>query len=179
MFSVTGDLLNGTELRPDIYLIAKDEGESMAYDTTNAKLNSLGVIPVVSTASGFVRFSLGLVHTIVHLACAIFDTANRDKHLAEARLGMINVVRGLTEMIPVVGNLTLLMIDMFRIHRFRTQVQEIVDANRDAYRLHTTLFVPGQEIARCFTEQLNAALAEGPESQRTNQKTIEILNSMS
>ena len=51
-------------------------------------LNQCGFIPVLSTVTGFGRTLLGLVHTIYHLAGAIFDCPNRTGHLWEAGLGV-------------------------------------------------------------------------------------------
>ncbi len=77
-FSATGNLLPGSIQRPDIVTFIfseQEEGWSSSTRTLSApcKLNILGYIPVVSTVTGLGRALLGLVHTIVHLACSIFS----------------------------------------------------------------------------------------------------------
>lgn len=80
-------------------------------------LNKCGMIPGVSTVTGLGRSFLGLLHTIVHLAKAIFDTKNRREHLSEAALGFYNLGRGIVEAIPVLGNSLVIIFDLCRLEK--------------------------------------------------------------
>ncbi len=83
MFSATGNILTGSQDRPDTYTIlefSEKEGtlelggqlfpstvKNVSISSTNCKFNKIGNIPVVSIITGCVRTLLGIVHAIVHL----------------------------------------------------------------------------------------------------------------
>jgi len=106
-----------------VTLTIKKEPKPARQDTltySGLKLNWLnicGIIPGVSTVTGIGRAFLGLVHTIVHLAKAVFDKQNRNEHLNEAALGFYNLARGITEAIPVLGNLVVGIFDIYRLNK--------------------------------------------------------------
>lgn len=128
--SLTGTLLTGPFLRPDITLpkelpqSKKNAGIKITVspngcyridrDPIDRKkgrevvrvhfFNLCGQIPLVSTVTGSARGFLGLVHAVMHLAVSIFDSRRRHNHLEEAALGGYNVARGAVEAIPVIGN---------------------------------------------------------------------------
>ena len=123
MFSATGNILSGSQHRPDIYTISKHKTippvnygdlknptveKSVQFST--CWLNNLGKIPGVSTITGSGRALLGIAHSIFHLASAIFGSKNRAKHLEEAKLGGKNIGQGLVEMIPVIGNIIMILV---------------------------------------------------------------------
>nr|MBA2729050.1 hypothetical protein [Parachlamydiaceae bacterium] len=96
---------------------------STSTDSSNTKLNLLGYIPAVSTISGLARALLGVVHTIVHLACSIFSD-HREHHLQEALLGAKNIVRGLVEAVPIIGNITMFVVDILRVNKYEKMAKE-------------------------------------------------------
>lgn len=151
VFSATGNLLPGSVERPDTltFMFLRQDGWSSEFNmgSTSCRLNTLGYIPVVSTISGLGRTLLGLVHTIVHLACSIFSK-NRDFHLEEAKLGAKNIGRGLVEAIPVIGNITMLIVDRVRMTKFEKMAADHIDKNKAAYNNHAVMFIYGQEIAK-------------------------------
>ena len=152
--SITGNILTGPFLRPDITEPTDSQSVKNRRFTTNEskfsaramiggdveiavtqepvnnvefkltlsrlKINSLnicGIIPIVSTVTGTARTLIGLVHTIAHLAKAVFDQQHRDGHLNEAALGFYNFVRGLIEIIPVLGNIVVGIFDIYRLEK--------------------------------------------------------------
>src|ERR1700722_1949448 len=110
---VTGNLLSGSAQRPDIITLVECTSSGTATRSGVCILNKLGYIPGVSTITGLGRSLLGIVHTIAHLACAIFSK-NRWGHLQEAGIGFKNIVRGVIEAIPIIGNITIGAIDCCR-----------------------------------------------------------------
>lgn len=151
MFSATGQLLPGSTDRPDIFTFAFNKKNILTQDRSVSSqpctLNILGYIPVVSTFSGIGRSLLGIVHSVVHLACAIFSQ-NRTHHLSEAKLGAKNIVRGLVEAIPVIGNITLLIVDVMRMKHYQKMAEECIKKNEAAYNDQAVLFVYGKEVAK-------------------------------
>ena len=106
--------LPGSFQRPDIEtIVVKEKGKDLDTDTGYCSSNVLGYLPVVSTITGLGRTLLGIVHTIVHLACSIFSK-NRDHHFQEVSLGAKNIGRGLIEAIPIIGNITMFIVDIFK-----------------------------------------------------------------
>jgi hypothetical protein len=164
MFSATGTILTGSQIRPDIYTIATNEGEDGYYKrelvTTLSTMNKVGYIPGVSTITGCGRALLGLVHSIVHLVSALFDSKNRSQHLEEAKLGRKNIARGLVEMIPVIGNITMLVVDTKRMIEFTAKAIKIMESNPRKYNNHITLFAYGKELGKKTTAEYDAALEE-------------------
>ncbi len=161
-FSAT-NLLPGSMQRPDTvtFIFSESKGCSSSTNTgtgsTNCKLNTLGYIPVVSTITGLGRALLGIVHTIVHLVCAIFPK-NREHHLQEASLGAKNIGRGLVEAIPVIGNITMVVVDLLRMNKFEKMAKEHIGKNKAAYDNHAAMFIYGQEIAKRPMAEFNVEI---------------------
>ena len=95
MLSATGNILPGSVDRPSMATLVP--GRHSDVDTQVCTWNNLGYIPVISTITGCARASLGIIHSIIHLALAIFNSKNRDHHLQEAKLGGSNICRGPTK----------------------------------------------------------------------------------
>ena len=129
-FSITGDILTGSFLRPDIvtFCYRKDENlvfnnkKSVAFGADISKLNVAGYIPAVSTFTGLGRSLLGLVHTISHLVIALFT--QKKHHLLEVDLGARNFGRGLVEMVPILGNLAMLANDVRRYLKYEDKAEQ-------------------------------------------------------
>lgn len=82
-------------------------------------LNVIGYIPVASTFSGLYRTLVGLAYLVKSVACFIFDAANREEHKEGMKIAAANIGRGLLEIVPVVGNLFAINIDVSRMmHRW-------------------------------------------------------------
>ena len=80
-FSATGNLLSGSLERPDIVTFIRRNGDvKQVQPAYYCRLNIFGFLPIFSTVTGIGRALLGVVHTIVHLACSIFSE-NRKHHL--------------------------------------------------------------------------------------------------
>lgn len=166
-FSATGHLLSGSMHRPDTVTLMFLEHKKGAFPghyssstrtgSTLARLNFWGYVPGVSFFTGLGRALLGIVHTIVHLACAIFSK-NRGHHLEEAKLGAKNIGRGVIEAIPFIGNITMYIVDLLRINKFEKMAKDIVDKDKTAYDNHAVMFIYGQEIAKRQLEEFNAEL---------------------
>jgi len=118
--------------RPDTttLIILNSDGWSSSTDitSTNCKLNRYGYRPIVSTITGLGRALLGIVHTIVHLVCAIFSK-NREHYLQEASLGAKNIGRGVVEAIPVIGNITMFVIDLLRMNKYEKVAKKHFEMN--------------------------------------------------
>ena len=99
----------------DIVLKAKDFRGNPIFDVPI--LNSLGYKPVISTFSGTFRSFLGLIHSIVHLVAALFDHESTEYYINQVGIGILNILRGLVEAIPVFGNLAMLTIDTCKIKK--------------------------------------------------------------
>ncbi|WP_075882678.1 hypothetical protein [Candidatus Protochlamydia sp. W-9] len=80
-------------------------------------LNICGIIPGLSTVTGTGRALLRIVHTIAHLAKAIFDKQNRNSHLNEATLGFYNFARGTIEAVSFFGNTIVGIFDIYRLRK--------------------------------------------------------------
>jgi hypothetical protein len=150
-FSATGNLLPGSLERPDTvtYRTCKllGRGTSTSITTAIHKLNLYGYIPVVSTFTGLGRALLGVVHTIVHLAASIFSK-HKNHHFQEAWLGAKNIGRGVVEAIPIIGNITMLIVDLLRVEKFEKMVMAKINLCPSNYNNCIAVFNDGQEIAR-------------------------------
>src|ERR1700722_1527513 len=145
-FSVTGNLLPGSEQRPEIatVIILFTRGPRTA--SVNCKLNRVGFIPIVSTITGGGRALLGIVHTIGHLACAIF-AKKQGAHLQEAWFGAKNIGRGLIEAMPIIGNITMFVIDRLRIKKHEVMARSYIEQSSGCMQ-YAILFIDGQEKFR-------------------------------
>lgn len=150
-FSATSRLLLGSMQRPDIITVLSVKpglvNSSFKIGSTPRKLNILGYIPGASTITGLGRALLGVVHTIVHLAFSIFNE-HRAYHLEEAKLGAKNIARELIEAIPVIGNITMFLVDMRRLVKCEKMIKEQIHKNESNYSNHSVLFFDGKEIAK-------------------------------
>lgn len=177
MFSATGNLLSGSPTRPEIltwYACFKgmENVPGMGYGYvertsqeryTLCTLNNLGHIPIVSTFSGIGRILLAIVHTIVHLVCAIFDAANRDAHLAEAYLGLKHIARGGLELIPFLNIITI-WLDGGREELYYCQMRRNMGGQGDWYDNFYTLAINGEiKGQRAYREVKDAIAALGRE----------------
>ena len=132
MFSATGNILSGSLHRPDMYTICQKKTETglvgpVQYyntETVNSTPNKLGFVPILSTPTGLSRSVLGVIHTVVHIAAAIFNAKNRRHHLAEAHIGALNAARGLVEAVPILGNALVITMDYKRAKRFRLEAEK-------------------------------------------------------
>lgn len=104
----------------EIYVETVDAPTQFNFDSPTLSWFSLcDLIPLASIASGTPKAVLGLMHTIAHLAQAIFDKQNRYEHLKEAGLGFYNVVRGTIAVVPLFGNGIVAAFDVYRIYQAR------------------------------------------------------------
>jgi hypothetical protein len=108
-FSATGTALE------DVALKGKSFQGYPIFDVP--PLHNRGYTPIISTFSGTLRILFGVVHSIVHLAASIFDFKNGKYHIYQVGIGMVNILRGLVEIVPVFGNLTMFAIDVYRIEK--------------------------------------------------------------
>jgi hypothetical protein len=82
-------------------------------------LNQAGVIPIVSTVTGAFRVAAGIVETVVGIAMGIFGVLGaifKDDGLLKqssdhALNGLMNVLRGSVEIVPVVGNCIMFLVN--------------------------------------------------------------------
>lgn len=82
-------------------------------------LNALGYIPGISTVTGLYRTLVGLAFLVKSAIGTIFDSENAIKHKEGMKIASANIVRGFFEMIPVIGNLFVLNLDLSRMtHRW-------------------------------------------------------------
>lgn len=161
MFSATGNVLSGSIQHPDIYTLLDPSpyAEMPKPDTRSAMLNILGYVPVISTISGCCRVLLGIIHTIVHLVAAIFKASHRKDHLQEALLGVRNIVRGIVEMVPVVGNITCLTYDGVKMKRQNALGEEYKKNNAEKCQNNFILFTNEGFFEKTIAE-MNVALAK-------------------
>lgn len=100
---------------PDMESAISDSGTHPVHT-----LNLLGYIPVVSTFSGTFRTLLALVYLVKSVVGAIFGSLqNRPVHLEGIKIAAANIIRGLFEIVPVIGNLFVINVDVSRMtHRW-------------------------------------------------------------
>jgi hypothetical protein len=111
-------------------------------------------IPVISTFSGPVKVVVGLIHSIAHLAAAIFDRAHWANHIEEAKLGAKNIVRGAVATVPLIGNF---MIIQYDISRQRAYIRKIKFEENCA-----VLYECGKKVARVSATEYYQKLRENP-----------------
>lgn len=105
---------NATELgfKPDIE--SRLHSDSLGMNHKVCLLNQWGYIPLLSTFTGLYRTLVGLAFLISSFALSLFDSLNRPLHLEGMKIASANMGRGLLEMLPIVGNLLVLNIDVSR-----------------------------------------------------------------
>jgi len=143
-FSATRNILPGSPSNPDIATLMFASSTAWHGNTKMHRLNYLGNIPVVSTFTGLGRALLALAHMIIHCVAAIFSKM-RDHHFKEIALGAWNFGIALIEILPIIGNIIMVIINLRRIvlcERFAQSHQNMSTANQ------AVLYAYGQEIAR-------------------------------
>jgi hypothetical protein len=142
-----GRKLPGSLATPNVRIIEEKPAHPLALGNFRAQpctLNSLGIYPIISTVSGTYRLSMGVIHTVKHLACAIFSR-HRQAHLQEAALGAKNIGIGLIEIIPIIGNIVMLV-------RGRMLVKKNIKIYRrmesEQYNNCAVLFEDGRVVAQ-------------------------------
>lgn len=168
MFSATGKILCGTELRPDIYTLIDPTSENSTGETQVSRKNALGYLPGVSTITGLGKILLGIIHAIVHLVCAIFDKKNRSKHLAEAKLGSVNILRGLGELAPVAGNIGVAIYDGTRIKKQLQIVERFLEENRVLCWSNLFLFANNRLVAQKTVPEIKLLAQQAKFTSRPN-----------
>lgn len=124
IFSATGNILKSS-CRCDVWVATIEKQNIPDRDVTWSKktfnsnertyilmgepascLTMCSVIPGLSIGSGSVRALLGLVHAVVHLIAALWNTGDlntRDAHLKQVEYGVIQIGQGILEIIPFAG----------------------------------------------------------------------------
>lgn len=102
-------LLTGTNRHPDNYTISIEVRGGPSLDSMASKRNLLGCVPVVSTFLGVGRVLTGAAYAIKHLAIAIFHQEKKE-HLEKAFVGLKNIGIGALEVIPIIGNMAMLIL---------------------------------------------------------------------
>lgn len=166
MISAIGSLLPDSMKNPDIInfiSIEQKGGHSIGQLSTftasmPCKFNKLGYIPVISTISGIGRSLMGLIYTITHLVLAIFK---KDKdHLREVVLGAKNIGRGLVEAIPVIGNVSIFIIDLKRMNKLEKMAKEEIQRNQATYNNQVIMFTYRKEVAKMPISELQQELSK-------------------
>jgi hypothetical protein len=153
MLSVTDRILPGSINCPAIATLVPYE--EFDVDTQVCTWHKLGYIPGVSTITGCARALLGIIHSIIHLASAIFDSKNRNHHLLASKIGGYNIVRGIVEMIPAIGNIICLVRDLKIAKKDSDLAMEYQKANQKECSNHVLLFVNGQKVGQKSFDELN------------------------
>lgn len=166
---ISEKILSGTEKNPHTLTLSfMDSRPTPAIRiicSTNCKINKLGYIPLLSSLTGGARSIVGLSHAIAHLASFIltyvtglyktyihgyissnpaklyWENPNYDKK--EIKIGFNNFVRGCIEFIPVIGNITMIAFDRFRMNRYENKVKELIDKNPKDFENSITAFNKG------------------------------------
>lgn len=157
-FSATGTLLDNYYQTLVFYdpseKDSKEDDSKLVTKTSMSLLNALGAIPVVSVITGISRVLLGIIHTIVHLVTAIFT--NREHHLNEAWWGLKNIGRGCIEVVPLIGNLTILLLDGFAIRGYEKIANEKIQKSDEG---QVVLFSDGEEMGKLPIADYGKAIA--------------------
>ncbi len=109
MFGVTECFVIGSKERPDLVLLYGKNDVSGSQEfrrVVRHPLNECGLVPGLSTLSGFTRATMSSVHAVSHsvMGALAVEVEERERHRAEAYLGVKNVKRGFWEMLPFYGN---------------------------------------------------------------------------
>lgn len=187
--SATGDLLPGYyyNFKRKYFSTPEYAAHVLVFEDTDQKLYAFGhlevsqlskyaLYPIASTASGFYRSFLGLVHAVAHLGLVIFTSIgvlsgqrgergcdcyeqcghhlweqSPEYHFEEMRFGLFHFLTGIYEMIPIIGNI----ITYYKKQTFlQNAVQEHI-ANYDNRRYQWTYFnmkydVDGDDINNIY-----------------------------
>lgn len=154
MFSATGNILPGARGHGSVVTLL-DPTNRYAPDTQTCTWNKLGYTPLVSTITGCARALLGTIHTIVHLTLALFDAVNRNYHLQEVRFGGCHIVRGVAEMVPILGNLYSLGTDLLLASQIDKQVGEYRTQHHQDCENHVLVFYDGELAGRKSFDEMN------------------------
>ncbi len=107
---IVGRLLNGIVVESRIssrtgqYLYSGHAVDGDGNITQNTFLNNLAYVPVLGILAGVARIALGIIHVLGHLVAALF-TLNGKGHLYHAAKGGCEIIRGLIEALPIIGNI--------------------------------------------------------------------------
>ncbi len=151
MISTNSNFLTGSDTRPDYYSVVKFNKTGfplIQVDTKPALINACGILPIVSTITGGARTIIGLAHIVNYLAYFIFDGKNRSNHLKEIGLGGRNIAKGLAEMLPIIGNIFMVIINVNEISNLEHQIRKLVSENLDQYKNFVTTFADGKEVSK-------------------------------
>jgi hypothetical protein len=97
-----------SDLRP-----GRKKGEVIGGTMYVNKMHRLGYFPIMSTFTGFGRALIGLSQLVALCWRARFPIENQLEPRKEARLASRNVFRGTVEMLPVIGNIIMLIADTY------------------------------------------------------------------
>jgi hypothetical protein len=106
MSNIISSLLHGMVFETQVESIT---GEYLYSDFAMGKgekdtlLNRLVRMPFIGILAGVVRVALGIIHTVGHLLASIFTC--KKGHLFHAAKGGCEILRGLIEMIPIIGRI--------------------------------------------------------------------------
>ncbi len=146
MFSATFNILPGSKTNPDFTTLMPTV--DVQVDTQMGIWKMSLWIPGVSTITGTALALTGTIHAIVHLACAIFDSAHREQHLEEAKLGGRNIAYGLVAaLLPIVGNIAILVKDLWDANEYCKMASQYKKDNESECKDHVILFYDGVQVA--------------------------------
>lgn len=125
----------GTAEQPDtIIVVAKPKGKIKNYtqyvSTLSPVANYYGYLPVVSTFTGLIR----IVNSIAMLAKKVFYFVTRksQKELDSGWNAFRNLFRGIVELVPVLGNASVIIFDVVRNQRNARKVMNSIGENEVA-----------------------------------------------
>lgn len=141
--------INKTPITLDIITVAQvHEGITKIY-TTVGKLNEGGYVPGISTFSGTYRTLseiCAIVKTLYAMATCSLDVSEGSRRLKNSTLGAL---RGLVEIVPIVGNTIFYYIDQYRIQHIEKKIDTEIKKETDLLNVYNNgeLFVGGQSVS--------------------------------
>ena len=109
------DFYTGSDLQPDtisVFVKAGSNENSFQIKHLNALANWCGYFPIVSTFTGLIRIVTSVKKIFEDLSQAAWNS--NDSRAQEAWNGVKNLFRGLVEMVPLIGNASLIVYDSIR-----------------------------------------------------------------
>ncbi len=88
------------------------------------RMNSLGYIPIASIGVGGCRIFINLIGVIKNIAMAIFLQQSPIESFKNLGNNIAQIVRGVVEIVPILGNLTIYTIDQIRIKVIEYQIKQ-------------------------------------------------------
>ncbi len=104
-------------------------------------------IPVVSTVTGFCLALVGIIHSIIHLTGAIFDSDNRHHHWREFNRGIWNVPYGIVAMLPILGNIAICIKDYQDVAKYDKKAQKYIAKYPEECKNSVILLYDGHKVA--------------------------------